>query len=143
MFNFLKYFTCGSEEDSSNNNHSTKNYKLFANGQEEFYDDFGRLHSFNDEPAVTWKNGSKAWYEHGKKHRDNDMPAVINVVCDTIQAKEWYQNDLLHRDGDKPSKISFGDKYFYSHGLLHRDNDLPAVIRKNGEREFYVYGIKV
>jgi hypothetical protein len=48
----------------------------------------GKFHSFNDQPAVIWTNGTKWWYQHGKLHRDNDQPAVIHV--DGL--KLWYQH---------------------------------------------------
>jgi hypothetical protein len=35
-------------------------------------DESGEPHSFNDEPAAIFEHGSKVWYQHGKKHRDND-----------------------------------------------------------------------
>ncbi len=51
------------------------------------------------------------WYQHGKLHRDNDLPAVI------------YTN---------------GTQMWYQHGKLHRDNDLPAVIYSDGAVEYWI-----
>ena len=38
-------------------------------------DDQGRLHSFDDEPAIIHLTGTKMWYNHGKLHRIG-IPAV-------------------------------------------------------------------
>lgn len=38
-------------------------------------DDQGRLHSFDDEPAIIHLSGTQMWYNHGKLHR-KDAPAV-------------------------------------------------------------------
>lgn len=52
----------------------------------------GRLHSVDDQPCVTYTNGTLWWYHEGKLHRDGG-PAVIwaNGV------EEWWQNDRRHR----------------------------------------------
>ncbi len=31
----------------------------------------GELHSFDDKPAVEYKNGTKMWFYKGKRHRNN------------------------------------------------------------------------
>ena len=36
----------------------------------------GQLHSFNGEPAVSWKNGDKAWYKAGLPHKLGS-PAMV------------------------------------------------------------------
>jgi hypothetical protein len=68
------------------------------------------LHSFNDQPAIIYANGTMKWYQHGNLHRDKDLPAVI------------YSN---------------GRKVWYQNGELHRDNDQPAVIYIDGRKEWY------
>jgi hypothetical protein len=75
----------------------------------------GRCHSFNDQPAITWHNGTKEWYRHGIRHRDNDLPARINGIGDKV----WYQN-----------------------GKLHRDNGLPAIMYATGINQWYIHGNK-
>jgi hypothetical protein len=52
---------------------------------------------------------------NGKLHRDNNLPAVVQVN---------------------------GDKRWYIDGFLHRGNDLPAVILANGHKEWYIFGEK-
>ena len=34
------------------------------------------------------------WFQNGKLHRDNDLPAVVYANGDQI----WYQNGKRHRD---------------------------------------------
>ena len=66
-----------------------------------------QLHSFDDEPAISYSNGDKYWYKDGLCHRDNDSPAII-------------YND--------------GSKFWYKDGQNHRDNGEPARIWGNGEQ---------
>ena len=63
---------------------------------------------------TTDDNGTTTTYRfNGERHRDNDLPAVINAD---------------------------GTKYWCQHGYLHRDNGLPALIRANGSKEWWVDG---
>jgi len=42
-------------------------------------------HSFNDEPAIIYSNGTKVWYKEGKHHREN------GPTCEWFDGyKEWY-----------------------------------------------------
>jgi len=41
------------------------------------FDDFGILHSVNDEPAQSLQRGNVRWCFHGLLHRDDDKPAAI------------------------------------------------------------------
>ncbi len=41
-------------------------------------DESGRLHSFNDRPAIHDDEGALRWYKHGLLHRD-DGPAVEHL----------------------------------------------------------------
>jgi antitoxin component YwqK of YwqJK toxin-antitoxin module len=82
-------------------------------------------------------NGNQWWFKNGKRHRDNDLPAVIFPNG----AQYWYQNGEIHRDNDLPAIIKAnGNQYWYKNGLKHRDNDLPAIIRTDGTQEWYKNG---
>ena len=48
------------------------NYKIDFGNVVEYYDNTGKLHRDNDEPAAIYSNGSKKWMSHGNVHRDND-----------------------------------------------------------------------
>jgi hypothetical protein len=41
-------------------------------------DENGKLHSFNDEPAVIWDNGSMYWINHGEFHRETDAAIIYS-----------------------------------------------------------------
>lgn len=78
-----------------------------------------------DDITVRRSPDSICWYKNGKRHRDNDEPAM--VIKGNYSA--WYQEDKYHRDGDKPAIIyTNGSMSWYQHGRLHRDNDKPAII---------------
>jgi len=60
-------------------------------------DEQGNLHSYNDKPAVVFKDGTKIWYKNGKIHRLNGY-ARIN----RNGAKYYYVDGKLIN----PDKIS-------------------------------------
>lgn len=77
--------------------------------------DKGRLHSFDDLPAIYDEN-IMIWYKDGVKHRDGDNPALIET-CDDGIIVNYYWNGMLHRDCDRPSVItSKGDQIWYKYG---------------------------
>lgn len=88
-------------------------------------DGLGLMHSFDDEPAVVYADGTKWWYREGQVHRDGDKPAIEwwNGT------KEWFFHDKRHREGgpalvysDHPSLHPRlrGTKHYYTHGQLVR-----------------------
>jgi len=82
----------------------------------------GKLHSYDDKPAVISPDDTQLWYKNGKRHRDNDLPAVI--YADSEQW--WFQNDKLHRDNVKDSSFTG-----------------PAKIYANGDAEWWIGGVKI
>ena len=52
--------------------------------------------------------GTQKWYQNGKLHRDNDLPAI--VLFDGSQS--WSQNGKLHRDGGPAVEYANGDKFW-------------------------------
>lgn len=124
----------------------------------ETYDKYGKLHSFDDEPAVIYisgdKKGTEKWYKHGQKHRDGDRPAQI--LYEPIEHKHpkykmcslfWYQYDKLHREDDKPA-VEWYDLGFdwYQNGKRHREEG-PASISQltsyQTEEKYYLNGQEV
>jgi hypothetical protein len=63
-------------------------YVLDVFGIKSSYNSEGNLHSFDDYPALIYKNGAMVWYKDGRIHRDNDKPAVIRFDGD----REWWVN---------------------------------------------------
>jgi hypothetical protein len=90
--------------------------KIHDNGKKETYNSNNQLHSFNDEPAIIYFDGTKYWYKDGKCHRDNDEPAYIS----STGTKYWYKDGKFHRDNDEPAIISYdGTKRWYKDGILY------------------------
>ena len=59
----------------------------------------------------------KEWYINGKRHRDDDKPAIVNHDG----SQSWYQNGKPHREGDLPAAIfADGNKYWYINGNLYK-----------------------
>ncbi len=73
----------------------------------------GAYHSINGEYALltTW---GRYWYKKGKKHRDNDKPAVVSLFGGAHQ--EWWVDGKLHRDNDEPAIITTRRKEWWAHG---------------------------
>ena len=89
------------------NKRSTNGPNLItANGTEQFYEN-GKAHRDNDLPAVIFKTGGKRYYTNGVKYRE--------IWPDGRE--EWYKNDVLHRDGNLPAKITAdGEKQYFHNG---------------------------
>ena len=93
---------------------------------------FGKLHRFDDQPAIIFAKGDQIWYQNDLIHRDNNQPAIIYANGE----QQWYQNGKRHRDGSEgqqPAVIwSDGSQFWYQNGETHRDNDQPAIIYAAG-----------
>ena len=66
-------------------------------------DSAGRLHSFNDEPAVHYSDGTMVWYRKGKIHREKG-PAIINKSY-----KEYWLNDVIYDFNEWVNKLTVPD----------------------------------
>ena len=65
---------------------------------------------------------SHKWYQNGKLHRDDDLPAVIYGI-----RQEWYQNGLRHRDNGLPAVIcADGTKKWYQNNKIQEDRRIPT-----------------
>lgn len=51
--------------------------KTWPNGTEEWFDEEGRCHRDGGLPACIAVDGSRAWFQHGRLHRE-DGPAFID-----------------------------------------------------------------
>lgn len=81
-----------------------------------------------DGPAEHTEDGSKYYYMHGVKHRE-DGPAIYdNVTKQTI----WYFMGMMHRE-DGPAKIFYSDNkeichnMWYKYGVLHNDKEAAYI----------------
>ena len=65
------------------NNIRNETYQVSENIQVRIINDFvswyknGKRHRDNDQPAVIFYHGTRHWYKNGKRHRDNNQPTVI------------------------------------------------------------------
>lgn len=81
-------------------------------------------------------DGVRKTTKNGKLHSYNDEPALIKG-----NKKEWYKDGLLHRIGGPAITIDDNIEAWYKDGLLHRDTGPAIVIGKN-YYEFFLYGKK-
>lgn len=99
----------------------------------------GKLHSFDDRPAMIFSSGEMHWYKHGKLHRDGGRPSVVNPSWMIA----WHVNGELHRGDDLPAIIFQGvEMHWYKHGKKHRDGGLPAYVNVYA-RQWWVEGRKL
>ena len=124
-------------------------HKIDYAGNEQWFNRKGQLHrTERDErgfvkPAVIKVNGLKLWYKDGELHRDNDLPAIERPDGSRL----WYNNGKLFRINNGPTKIDKDGNQMYlkestetGEHVKHRDGDLPALIRDNGDQEWWKDG---
>lgn len=107
----------------------------------------GLLHSIRGRPAVVstynFVRGvsfvDEEWYQNGKLHRDDDLPAVVE---NDGEKKKWYQNGVLHRDS-KPAVMCEVGEEWWRNGHRHRA-DGPAVVYGVDEKceEWWFGGVR-
>ena len=87
---------------------------VFSNGETWWTID-GKRHREDNNPAVTTALGDQFWYKNNKLHREQDLPAVIS---NTHSIQEWWFNGLEHRENGKASFINLENKevIFYING---------------------------
>jgi hypothetical protein len=122
-----------------------------ADGTVEWRDGDGGLHRAGG-PARECADGSREWWLHGRRHRD-DGPAVERccppwrfgaggrperVAGPPSLRLEWWAHGVRHRD-DGPAVVDGATREFYRAGALHRDRG-PAVVHPDGTREYYRAG---
>ena len=96
-------------------------------------------------PAIIIGNDwIQEWYWEGQRHRDGDLPALMEA------------NGQCHRATKAPDRTTLPaairvnwSHIWYQYGELHRDDRtvdgklLPAVIYANGECEYWIHGEQV
>ena len=65
-------------------------YILDSHEYKYLFDENGKLHSYNDLPAVIQPDGTKWWHKHGVLHRDNNLPSVMY----SWGKKEYWENGV-------------------------------------------------
>ena len=79
----------------------------------------GRLHNFDDLPAVTWTAPS-----------DELVCIFPNEQQTKSEGSAWFRNGYLHRDGDKPALIYDGIQEWYQNGKNNRTTNGPTFVNK-------------
>jgi len=96
-----------------------------------YLDDDGEFitHSFNDEPAIIYDNGTKIWYKDGLSHRDNNLPAVIRSNGYNSYYKNnkhyWFINNKEYHD-----KTEIKEKF--KNKILKLKNINMKILKDNG-----------
>jgi hypothetical protein len=108
-------------------------------GVEEWFDEEGLLHSFQDRPAFICPEYCE-WYTHGVLDRGGDQPAVVYF---STGDKYWVVRGVFHREDGKPA-VEHGDgtREYYYFGVLH-NTDMPAYTTPTGDEEWYNFGSRI
>ena len=96
------------------------------------YEEYWNLRDQTGAYLVLWSNGDKAWYLHGKLHRE-DGPAYEGVGG----TKFWCLNGLYHREDGPAVEWLSGTKEWILDGNPHRE-DGPAIEWANGTNYWYL-----
>jgi len=92
------------------------------------------LYSDDENIIVQHSDGSKDWYENGKKHR-LDGPAHEGANG----TKTWFKHGQLHREDGPAIERYDGYKAWYKNNKCHRE-DGPAIEMPNGNKEWWENG---
>jgi len=72
-----------------------------------YYNKHGKLHSFNNKPAIIFKNGTKLWYDNGDliKIYSNEeeklspcLECIVKTVCDDKADCSKYMHFIVYID---------------------------------------------
>jgi hypothetical protein len=126
------------------NKMGTKSSRIIDESGERWETKSGVLHREGDEPAVITKEGERQWWYKRKLHREGDKPAVVRPDG----FKEWWKHGLRYREGGAHTvELADGTMIWKITGrsgatLIHRDGE-PAIIRPNGDREWWTYNERI
>lgn len=104
--------------------------KIWSNGTVEYFQN-GEFHRDNNLPAVITNTGEQRWYIRGMYNRNNDLPTVITPNSIEYWKSEG-NSQYLHRENNLPAVINLLNNkvigiYYYIKHKLHRDLG-PAII---------------
>jgi hypothetical protein len=104
---------------------------------------FRKPHEIIDEGfqiIYVWYNKKGKAIREQYFRRNND-----GIICHSEYRDRFYdENGVLHNDTGEPAALDSHTEFkeYYLHGERHRGHFQPAVIKANGEREYWVYGEK-
>lgn len=98
---------------------------IWYNGDFEYWVN-GKLHRLGGKPACKRNLDEcniKAWYENGKPHRENDLPAIVTTYKKPIKgvidfSKEWFIKGKRHRGNGKPALVTNKTLEWWENGKL-------------------------
>lgn len=125
-----------------------------ANGDKEWRKE-GNLYRDNDMPTIVRANGDQEWMTvyHGTERlqRNGDRPAVVKVNGD----EEWWMEGRKYKSQVNGTIVWFHPERFYnipggkgkgfgpfSSDRIGRTDGEPAVIHPNGDKEWWVHGVR-
>lgn len=118
----------------------TKSVLYVSPAGTKYWKNISKMNHREDGPAVEFVNGTRWWFNNGKKHRV-DGPAVEYIDG----SEEWWVDDVRHRE-DGPAVINLGHYQmheWFKYGKRHR-LDGPAVTCSNPDVEsYYIDGERV
>ena len=115
--------------------------EMIAAGAYIWYNKKGQFHRNDDDPAVIYPDGSKAWYTNGVFHRNGDKPSFIYSSHPEIMKEDkiWYKNGKFHRNSKFGPAINVKSiNIWCENGEIHR-MDGPAVVHKLSSRYEWWY----
>jgi len=92
-------------------------------------------HSFDDEPALIYKDGTKFWYKDGKLHRDNQNPAVIYPV--------GVYPDSVYPDDSYYEFFKNDERYWFINDTEYRYNELKEKFKNNIIKLYNVANVNI
>jgi hypothetical protein len=100
-----------------------------------------KKHSYGDQPAVIYSNGTKEWYRLGKLHRENDKPAIEHANG----IHKWYLTGEVYRYQNFPQVVDTKKNIKYwvdGNGVVTKGEDVGGSILRYKDG-FLVYTEKV
>ena len=92
----------------------------------QFYlDEDCRFHK-DDGPAIVDCEGSRIWFRHGLRHRDDDLPGYEAKNGD----KAWYKDGKLHREGKPAIEYADGKAEWWLQGMKLTDDEVMGYKEK-------------
>ena len=70
--------------------------------------------------------GTKYWYKNGKRHRENDLPAIEYANG----TKHWYLNGKIHRETGPAIEQSDGTKEWWLNNKRFWEEEWKKLIKK-------------
>ncbi len=97
-----------------------------------YYNSHNQIHRPNDLPAVI-KEYSSEWFKNGKRHRENDKPAIICSEFGDV----WFQNNIIYREHYKASFINKkGMEFVIRDNKFYSTNEANQLKVKNNINKF-------